>query len=89
MEVGERKGVGIEVGKGTGEGVEVGTREVGGGVPNSGVGDGAGVATGEEIQASSIKAIDRNRDILYNALTLRGIPGLIIKPTSNYLVRSR
>jgi len=87
--MGEGEGVSVEAGEGTGEGVGVGTGEVGSGGPNSGVGDGTGVATGEEIQASSIKAIDRNRDIPYNALIFRGIPGLVIKFTSNYLVRSQ
>jgi len=81
--------VGIGVDEGIGEGVEVGIGEVGGGVPNSGAMDGAGVIAVVGTQALRLKTIDSNRDILYNALIFRGIPGLIIKFTSNYLVRSR
>jgi len=89
IEVGEEEGVGVEVGEGTGEGVERGTREVGGGVPNSGVVDGAGAIAVVGTQAPRLKTIYSNRDILYNALIFRGIPGLVIKFTSNYLVRSQ
>jgi len=81
--------VGIRVGEGMGVSVEVGAGRVGSAVPNSGVAGGTGVAVGEGTQALKPKAIDRNRNILYNALALRGIPSLVIKSTSNYLVRSQ
>jgi hypothetical protein len=87
--VGEREGVGIRVGGGIGVSVEVGAGRVGSAVPNSGVMDGADVIAVVGTQAPRLKTIDSNRDILYNALAFRDIPGLVIKSTSNYLVRSQ
>jgi hypothetical protein len=69
--VGEGEGVGVRVDEGMGVGVEVGAGRVGDAVPDSGAVDGTGVATGEEIQAPRLKAIDRNRNILHDVLILR------------------
>ena len=48
-----------------GVGGEVSTGKVGSSVPDSGVADGTGVATGAGTQALKLKAIDRNRSILH------------------------